>query len=427
MKKTKILSTIFTFGVVLNNNICLATTEGKLSIEEKGIDKIFFLLIGLALLGLVLFLGYKIDDSSENKHKEKKSKTSRPVKTREPKVKNTREKIEYQSNKEDNSYDTIEGMLYSVEANESYNNISKLEDSDKFEEEFDEEAGEEEESLFFRNSVTSIEEPTSNDSFDSTMVFNDADINRIKNNDSIASLEEYVEEEEYISDEDKSFKLEETEEFEEEEASEDFSFTSNEDNFSFTTEEEVEEIEEIEDDLEYESLEEEENNYISEPEEKWEEPDEEEFAGFTTLSTFKTNKPKKEKEEKEEEILNDTEPDDLKNSFLEELSRNLGNVETEESNVTKAKRTRKPKEEVEKKETKKRTTKKETDAVKEASTKKAKSTKKDTTEKKTAKSKTASATSKTTSKKETTAKPKAKKTEEKSSKTTKTTKRTTKK
>jgi hypothetical protein len=121
MKKTKILSTIFTFGVILNNNICLATTEGKLSIEEKGIDKIFFLLIGLALLGLVLFLGYKIDDSSENKHKEKKSKTSRPVKTREPKVKNTREKIEYQSNKEDNSYDTIEGMLYSVEANESYN------------------------------------------------------------------------------------------------------------------------------------------------------------------------------------------------------------------------------------------------------------------------------------------------------------------
>ena len=185
-------------------------------------------------------------------------------------------------------------MLYSVEANESYNNISKLEeDGDKFEEEFDEEAGEEEESLFFRNSVTSIEEPTSNDSFDSTMVFNDGDINRIKNNDSIASLEEYVEEEEYISDEDESFKLEGTEEFEEEEASEDFSFTSNEDNFSFTTEEEVEEIE---DDSEYESLEE--NNYVPEPEEKWEEPEEEEFAGFTTLSTFKTNKPKKESQRK---------------------------------------------------------------------------------------------------------------------------------
>ena len=71
MKKTKILSTIFTFGVVLNNNICLATTEGKLSIEEKGIDKIFFLLIGLALLDIKSMIVVKISIKKRNqKHQD---------------------------------------------------------------------------------------------------------------------------------------------------------------------------------------------------------------------------------------------------------------------------------------------------------------------------------------------------------------------
>ena len=74
MKKVKKLFIIFTL-LVIKFNINYATVTGNYTVSKtKSNGKTLFLLIGLVLIGMVLFLGYKMDKFEESSNRKKKYK-----------------------------------------------------------------------------------------------------------------------------------------------------------------------------------------------------------------------------------------------------------------------------------------------------------------------------------------------------------------
>lgn len=208
MKKLeKISSLMFTLASIANNS--LATTTGKVTVEsgEKGIGNVGILAVGALLICCVLFIGYKMDQTPKEDNSIKKMK--QPKKPKEPKPTQNRkiqndviEEITEQEESEIFGLENENDIPYEKDDNEFY---EKDTDIDDFSLNEDNEYEEDDVSLFMldensKSSFENIDDDISfeedrktdvDDDFNSTMVFNTAELNgQIKQDEELGMLED---------------------------------------------------------------------------------------------------------------------------------------------------------------------------------------------------------------------------------------------
>lgn len=204
MKKLgKISSLMFTLASIANNSLATTNTT-TLESSESGLGNVGVLAVGALLICCVLFMGYKMDqapkqDASINKVKLPK----KPKQTKNNKKENeVVEEITEQDESEIFGLENKKDIPYEKDENEHY---EKDTDLDTFSLNEDDEYEEDDVSLFMldENSKSSFEtidddisfesdtKTEADDDFNSTMVFNSAELNNeIKQDETIDILED---------------------------------------------------------------------------------------------------------------------------------------------------------------------------------------------------------------------------------------------
>ena len=194
MKKLrKISSVMFTLAAIANNSLATTTQKVAVESETKDFGNIAILAVGALLICCVLFLGYKMDQAPKEENSIKKmkqpNKLKQPKQTKNNQIKN--DVIEDITEKQESEIFGLENendIPYEKEQNEFYEKDTDLDDFSLNE---DNEYEDDDVSLFMldensKSSFESIDDDISfeeerktdiDNEFNSTMVFNSAELN----------------------------------------------------------------------------------------------------------------------------------------------------------------------------------------------------------------------------------------------------------
>lgn len=193
MKKLKILiSSTFSFLALANNSFATSEVASQINSENSGtMNDLGPFIIGAILIICVLFIGYKMDKSSENMPTMKKQKNTNKHKKVEKSKINTQDKKDSklydQENKFDIPYEADENDYYENDKNFDFDNLNddmeyEEDDVSLFNHEKDDELtfddiDDDISYKFDELDESDVDKNSLDESFDSTMVFNSKEIN----------------------------------------------------------------------------------------------------------------------------------------------------------------------------------------------------------------------------------------------------------